>query len=147
MPELPKLQTLGRRAAHRKGARPFAFSPRTLLLMAPLLALSAGTTLIDAKNLLPSLALFGSSSDANDLVGLTASSTRHLFGPPAMKRAEEPAEIWQYRRGNCVLDLYLYSDENEAKVQHAELRHRSDHGSEALTGRAANRCLKALKQG
>lgn len=42
------------------------------------------------------------------LLGLKPDRLIELLGPPGFRRADAPAEIWQYRIGNCVLNLILY---------------------------------------
>ncbi len=58
------------------------------------------------------------------LVSLSEHEITAMFGEPEIRRVEDPARIWQYRSADCVLDLYLYS-ENRAQtgfVAHYELR-------------------------
>ncbi|RED51470.1 hypothetical protein [Aestuariispira insulae] len=55
-------------------------------------------------------------------------STRQLseaVGRPHMVRRDGPAEVWQYRGDGCVLDLFLYDQENELQVKHVDLRSQS----------------------
>ena len=67
---------------------------------------------------------------ANDLVSYEAADIRSLFGTPSLIRREPPAQIWQYRQQDCVLDIYLYEDHRREKVQHAEIRaHASTHAA------------------
>lgn len=33
---------------------------------------------------------------------------RAALGEPALKRQESPAEVWQYRGADCVLDVFFY---------------------------------------
>ncbi len=57
-----------------------------------------------------------------DLTGLQASELQRLFGTPELVRKDYPAEVWQYRSPNCVLDVYLYPDHDRLTVAHAEAR-------------------------
>jgi hypothetical protein len=57
-----------------------------------------------------------------DLVGLDGLSLEHLLGKPGLVRRDYPAEVWQYRNPSCVLDVYLYPDDERLTVTHAEAR-------------------------
>jgi hypothetical protein len=46
--------------------------------------------------------------EAQQLVGVTDNTLLQAFGPPAQRRSEPPAEVWQYRSTGCVVDFYLY---------------------------------------
>ncbi|MGB8842788.1 MAG: hypothetical protein WCC64_17170 [Aliidongia sp.] len=46
------------------------------------------------------------------------------LGEPDFTRRDPPAEIWQYRGTNCVLDLFLYPEDGELHVLHAVTRAR-----------------------
>jgi hypothetical protein len=59
------------------------------------------------------------------LAGLSAAEVVGLFGEPDFRRVEPPAELWQYRGADCVLDLFLYSDPSGVRVQHSEMRERT----------------------
>jgi hypothetical protein len=48
--------------------------------------------------------------DPGQLVGLDRTALSTLLGPPALKRAEPPAEVWQYSDPGCVLHVFLYDD-------------------------------------
>jgi hypothetical protein len=65
-----------------------------------------------------------SGDDARALIGRKASEIAGLLGPPQLKRRDPPAELWQYRAGPCVLDLFLYADKEggAATVAHVEMR-------------------------
>jgi hypothetical protein len=54
------------------------------------------------------------------LTGLKGEEVVALLGPPDLRRAEPPAELWQYRGRLCVLELYLYRDPDTYRVVHAE---------------------------
>jgi len=47
---------------------------------------------------------------------------QHLFGTPGLVRKDDPAQVWQYRNQDCVLDIYLYPDHDRLTVAHAEAR-------------------------
>jgi hypothetical protein len=44
----------------------------------------------------------------DELVGLNPAQVTELLGNPGLVRRDAPAQIWQYRGPDCVLDLYLY---------------------------------------
>jgi len=47
------------------------------------------------------------------------------LGEPDFTRHDPPAEIWQYRGSTCVLDVFLYpEDDGQMKVAHAATRDR-----------------------
>lgn len=58
------------------------------------------------------------------LAGLSATEVVALFGEPDFRRVEPPAELWQYRSADCVLDLFLYSDAAGVHVVRSETRER-----------------------
>jgi hypothetical protein len=59
------------------------------------------------------------------LTGLSAAEVVGLFGEPDFRRTEPPAELWQYRSADCVLDLFLYKDPSGVRVVHSETRERN----------------------
>jgi hypothetical protein len=59
------------------------------------------------------------------LTGLSAAEVVGLFGEPDFRRGEAPAELWQYRSADCVLDLFLYRDLSGTHVVHTETRDRN----------------------
>ena len=75
--------------------------------------------------------------EARSLAGLSAKQVVALFGEPDFRRAEPPAELWQYRTADCVLDLFLYSDAGGVHVVRSETRDRS------LIQAGAGRCAGA----
>ena len=89
-------------------------------------------------------------ADVSALVGRDARAVAELLGPPRLKRRDPPAELWQYRAGPCILDLFLYAgkDGGAARVAHIEIRAFND---APLSGRAGNaeinraECLRAVK--
>jgi hypothetical protein len=58
------------------------------------------------------------------LHGKTHADLVSLLGAPDFVRRDPPAEIWQYRGVDCVLDLFLYPEAGEVQVVHAETRDR-----------------------
>jgi hypothetical protein len=63
-------------------------------------------------------------ADPRTLVGLTGSEVSGLLGRPGFVRRDAPAEIWQYRGADCVLDVFLYTETGGIRVKHVELRPR-----------------------
>ncbi len=60
------------------------------------------------------------------LLAMTRDDLNGLLGQPDLVRREKPAEIWQYRGKDCVLDLFLYNEEGNPdspfKVVYSEAR-------------------------
>lgn len=80
--------------------------------------------------------------DPAQLIKMTRDDLNGLLGQPDLVRRENPAEIWQYRGKNCILDLFLYNDEDDAsspyRVVYSEARDR-------VAGKADQRaCLNEL---
>jgi hypothetical protein len=59
-----------------------------------------------------------------DLTGLDATQVLALLGSPDFRRSEPPAELWQYRGADCILDVFLHEDSRGYRVVHAEWRQR-----------------------
>ncbi|MGB0671288.1 MAG: hypothetical protein ACPGNT_07310 [Rhodospirillales bacterium] len=61
---------------------------------------------------------------AADLSGLAAADVTRLLGRPGLRRVDPPAELWQYKRSSCVLDIVLYVPEKGGfpTVDHLEAR-------------------------
>jgi hypothetical protein len=59
-----------------------------------------------------------------DLTGMGAAEVLALLGSPDFRRSEPPAELWQYRAADCILDVFLYRDPGGYRVVHAETRQR-----------------------
>jgi len=80
-------------------------------------------------------------NDPGRFKGLTASDVTSLLGPPSFQRHDGDAEIWQYYGPSsaCVLDLFVYPDQGQPRVAHAELRSRG-------AGNASG-CMAAILDG
>lgn len=74
----------------------------------------------------------------DSLLGLRPAEILALFGRPDFRRSEPPAELWQYRSADCVLDIFLYGDAGGVRVVHSESRERGPAVAEA-----AQRCGSA----
>ena len=63
--------------------------------------------------------------DPDQLMGLAPHAVNRLLGPPSLLRTELPAQVWQYTAANCVLDIYLYAEEerpDRSRVTYYEIR-------------------------
>jgi hypothetical protein len=74
---------------------------------------------------LPSPELMARPAEPQPLTGLSTTEVVGLLGEPDFRRAEPPAELWQYRSADCVLDVFFYGDAAGARVVHSETRDRS----------------------
>tara|TARA_B100000029_G_C17448319_1_gene914035 strand:+ start:618 stop:1166 length:549 start_codon:yes stop_codon:yes gene_type:complete len=80
-------------------------------------------------------------NDPAQLMGLEPAAINHLLGKPSLLRTEPPAQVWQYKIADCVLDIFLYTDETEpenVRVSYFEIRG----GETALAGTRA--CFSAI---
>ncbi len=50
----------------------------------------------------------------NSLLDVAPAALSMRLGPPAFKRTEPDAEVWQYAGGNCALFVYFYKATNGA---------------------------------
>lgn len=60
-----------------------------------------------------------------DLNGLAPAQVAALIGDPVLRRVDPPAEIWQYRNADCVLELYFYDSGADSRMVYAETRSRT----------------------
>ena len=51
-----------------------------------------------------------------------------LVGSPDFRRVEPPAELWQYRTADCVVDLFFYGKNDDRRVVHEDARPRDPSG-------------------
>lgn len=58
------------------------------------------------------------------LTGMDPAQLIALLGAPDLRRREPPAELWQYRNADCVLDVFLYGEGNRYRVLRSETRNR-----------------------
>lgn len=56
---------------------------------------------------------------------MRASEVEALVGEPDFRRVEPPAELWQYRSAECVVDLFLYGQGDGMHVTHEDARGRN----------------------
>jgi len=81
------------------------------------------------------------------LVGLSQTEAEAALGRPATELDRSPARIWQYRSGDCALDLYFYLDvsRNGFYALHYELRGPGPGQTATATAPdPANPCLQRL---
>lgn len=45
-----------------------------------------------------------------ELTGLHPIDIVAMLGQPDLRRAEPPAELWQYRSADCILNLFFYRE-------------------------------------
>ena len=62
--------------------------------------------------------------DPEEFIGYRPQRLLPILGAPDFVRRDGPAQIWQYRAENCVLDLFLYGKNDDSQVRHVELRER-----------------------
>lgn len=72
------------------------------------------------------------------IMGLTRSELSDLLGKPDFLRRDAPAEIWQYRGKECILDVFLYETGEHYRVFHFEVRDRT------VEPVSTGRCFAAL---
>lgn len=60
--------------------------------------------------------------DPQRLMGIGPGALSAVLGEPELIRREAPAEIWQYRNDNCVLDVFLYDTAGRREVTYVEAR-------------------------
>jgi hypothetical protein len=60
-----------------------------------------------------------------NLAGLAPAQVAALYGQPDFRRNDPPAEVWQYRSADCVLDLYFYGGDGGEQLVFAQSRPRS----------------------
>ena len=56
------------------------------------------------------------------IMGLTRAQLSDLLGKPHFRRRDVPAEIWQYRHPECIIDVFLYQSGDGYRVLHFEMR-------------------------
>lgn len=111
-------------------------TPSTLLLAAAL-ALAACSTAVapeadEASRVAPynAMAILPPAANPDELLGLSSDEVTARLGRPALIRREGGAEVWQYRRTDCVLDLFIYGSAKQ--VEHVDLRDRGDANESAV---------------
>jgi len=96
--------------------------PGVLLSLALSLALTlAACAHDDGAGLAPA----SGSAPLRALTGLAPYQVAALYGQPDFRRTDPPAEVWQYRSADCVLDLFFYSGDGGERLVFAQSRPRS----------------------
>jgi hypothetical protein len=118
-------------------AAPETVAPSTQDALPKQTPLAATPAVAHGDAILPtSLSLTG---DPKELLGLDHMALRRVLGKPVQVRHEVTAQVWQYVTGDCVIDLYLYSDaDGGMKVTYVEARSRTAEQT------PTTRCLKGL---
>jgi len=104
--------------------------PRLLTLGLALALLGACSAAPSPESLSPSPSATAPPAPARPWVmrefdGLSAAELVAWLGKPDFRHAEPPAELWQYRGADCVLDLFLYPQAGSERVVYSEARGRS----------------------
>lgn len=76
--------------------------------------------------------------DPDQFLGLSGVSVAERLGDPDLLRRDGPAEVRQYRGEACVLDVFLYPQDDALTVKYVELRGAS------LEPEARRACLASL---
>ena len=61
----------------------------------------------------------------SELTGLHPPEILAMLGQPDLRRDEPPAEVWQYRTADCVVNLFFYQEQDGYRLIHAETWQRS----------------------
>ena len=69
-----------------------------------------------------------------DLNGLAPAQVAALIGDPDLRRVDPPAEVWQYRNADCVLELYFYDSGANSRMVYAETRSRTPNAMTCTQG-------------
>jgi hypothetical protein len=56
------------------------------------------------------------------LIGLTGGEILDIFGPPIFIRKDPPAEFWRYQSESCVLEVFLYTKNDDLRVEYVNTR-------------------------
>ena len=81
------------------------------------------------------------------LLGLDHGQLNDMLGPPDFRRRDDPAELWQYRRQTCVLDVFLYREKTGGVLTVAHVEVRRPDSAQPDSGKFAGRkCLYGLKK-
>ena len=66
--------------------------------------------------------------DPQQLIGLAPPELARRLGSPGFVRRDGAAEIWQYPAAACILDVFLYRQNDTLSVDYVELRGRGAAG-------------------
>ena len=101
-----------------------AAPPAPALLVASAPAPSAGIEPLAQAELVPAQPLVARRPELPVLTGMAPDELVALLGEPDFRRPEPPAELWQYRTVDCVLDIFLYADGDRYRVLGSATRDR-----------------------
>lgn len=88
-------------------------------------ALAALSGLQSPMNLdAPSRLRRGADLDGGLLNGLSEADVIAILGPPARIRRDPPAQVWQYDRPTCFVDVFLYDENNAVHAVYVQERDR-----------------------
>ena len=85
---------------------------------------STGTEAPAQAELIPVQPLTARRPELPALTGMASAELMALLGEPDFRRPEPPAELWQYRTADCVLDIFLYVDGDRYRVLTSATRDR-----------------------
>jgi hypothetical protein len=71
--------------------------------------------------------------EIKELAGLKPADVILILGQPDLRRTEPPAELWQYRAADCVLNLFFYRESGSYRLAHAEAWQRTLTGGSVPT--------------
>ncbi len=74
------------------------------------------------------------------MIGVADRDLSAALGEPTQVRRDDPAEIWQYRGQECVLDFYLYRASAGLQVTYVEARDRH------AQAEGTDQCVKSMMQ-
>lgn len=84
------------------------------------------------------------------IIGLSQDDVAAAFGPPSITLERPPAKVWEYRSGNCSVEIYFYLDvgRNAFYALHYDSPAPNSPGTPATatvsTHDAADRCLQRV---
>jgi hypothetical protein len=83
------------------------------------------------------------------LMGQTAAQTLGFLGSPTFKRGEGGAEVWQYARGGCILNLFLFekTPPEGIRVQYLDVYPATAKPDEPVLPLERQRCLRVFADG
>lgn len=120
-------------AALPKHATGFAVVAATAAFLAACAGPSPVAPPVASKSPIPETAMTAVAAtripSLQDLTGLRQPDVLAMLGKPDLKRLEPPAELWQYRAADCVLNLFFYREQGGYRLVRAEAWQRSFAGS------------------
>ncbi|MBX7147110.1 MAG: hypothetical protein K1X44_07365 [Alphaproteobacteria bacterium] len=68
------------------------------------------------------LSLASLSENPQNIIGIDQEKVKNLLGEPFLVKRDPPAEVWQYKNDQCILDLFLYEQSSIYRVLYIETR-------------------------